>query len=95
MNYVENDYGNMVIAVGAPGSLKRLEVQYPKLISELNDLYYESYDEHGRRVDLAVEMIRRTGIVSESETSFLLKTSKYGDELPGSVTSMVCGFNRK
>lgn len=39
MNYIKNDKGEMVIAVGAPGSLARLRCQYPKLRERVNVLW--------------------------------------------------------
>ena len=33
MNYTTNDYGQSVIAIGAPNSLARIECEWPKLLS--------------------------------------------------------------
>lgn len=38
MNYIKNDYGVSVVAVGAPNSLARVRATYPKLISEIKEL---------------------------------------------------------
>ena len=92
MNHVTNDYGQTVIAVGAPGSIERVKVERPKLIDQLNSLYFQAYDSPGRAVDEAVEMMRADGIRSELETSSLLKSSHYGEERPGSVTDLVCSI---
>lgn len=35
MNYIENDKNESVIAVGAPGSIARVTVQYPKLLEKM------------------------------------------------------------
>lgn len=94
MNYIKNDYEKHVISIGSPGSIERVKIQYPKLIEQLNSLYFESYDSGSRRVDLAVEIIRQVGITSDLETSSILKASKYGEEVSGSVTDMVCSFMR-
>ena len=37
MNVIKNDFGDWVEAVGCPGSIERMKVEYPKLISELNE----------------------------------------------------------
>lgn len=89
MNYTENDNGQSVMAVGAPGSLARVKVEHPALIERLNALYHDSCDSYGRGVDRAIEMIRATGIRSEMETNNLLAASNYAEEKAGSVTSMV------
>ncbi len=36
-NHIVNDRGETVLAVGAPGSIERLKVEHPKLISELTE----------------------------------------------------------
>lgn len=94
MNYVTDDYGRTVIAVGAPGSVERVKVERPKLIDRLNSLYFQAYDSPGRAVDEAVDMIRANGIRSEMETANILKASHYGEEGPGSVTDLVCAVMR-
>ena len=90
MNHTTNDYGQSVIAVGAPGSIERAKVERPRLIERLNGLYFNAYESPGRAVDEAVEMIRAEGITDERETATLLKVSHYGEEQPGSVTDLVC-----
>lgn len=35
MNYVQADNGDMVLSIGAPGSLERVRTTYPKLIDKL------------------------------------------------------------
>jgi len=86
MNYILNDYGVSVVAVGAPGSVERIKTERPKLIGRLNALYYQAYESYGKAVDEAVEMIRAEGITSSLETRLLLNVSRYGDEPAGSVT---------
>ena len=92
MNHVTDDYGRIVVSVGAPGSIERVKVERPKLIDRLNSLYFQAYNSPGRAVDCAVEMIRAAGIRSELETASVLKASHYGEEIPGSVTDLVCSF---
>ena len=90
MNYTTNDYGQRVIAVGAPGSIERAKVERPKLVELLNRLYFNAYESPGKAVDEAVEAIRAEGITDERETATILKASHYGEEQPGSVTDIVC-----
>lgn len=89
MNHVTNDYGKTVPAVGAPGSIERVKVERPKLIDQLNSLYFRAYESPGRAVDEAVEMVRAAGIRSELEAMSVLKASHYGEEKPGGVTDIV------
>lgn len=39
MNHIKADTGKLVVAVGAPGSVKRVEVQYPILIHNIRKLH--------------------------------------------------------
>jgi len=94
MNHVVDDYGNTVIAVGAPGSIERVKVEYPKLIERLTSLYWQAYESPGCAVDEAIEMIRAEGVTSELETVSLLKASQYGQEPHGSVTHIVCMLSK-
>lgn len=89
MNHSTNDKGECVISVGAPGSLARVQCEYPALIERLNALFSDSVDCYGRAVDRAIEMIRQAGIRSEMETNNLLSASHYGNEKPGSVAALV------
>ena len=91
MNTITNDHGQSVLAVGAPGSIERVKVEYPKLIARLNTLYHEACDSPGRAVDEAVQMIRDAGITSYLETNSLLAASDYSLERSGSVTALVMG----
>lgn len=95
MNYIENDKGEIVIAVGEPGSPKRMETQYPKLIHSLNYLHESSYDVAGRAIDKAVEMIRDAGVSDYKDTSTILSLTRYGKEPGGSVASMVIRIGAK
>lgn len=65
MNYIPDDKGNMVLAIGAPGSIERVRVQYPDLI------------ERCRRQETspAVALIRARGITSLLETANILTAS--------------------
>jgi hypothetical protein len=74
VNHVTNDKGVSVIAVGAPGSLARVKVEYPRLIERLNALYNGE-----AKLDVAIEEIRSKGITSELETNSLIEASHYGE----------------
>ena len=95
MNYIVDDYGKTVIAIGAPGSVERAKVQYPKLIDNLNALYFSAYESPGRAVDEAIEKIRAAGINSPLETKSVLQASNYANEPSGSVTSLTLSASNK
>lgn len=89
-NYIQNDRGESVIAVGAPGSLERVKVQYPELIREIDNLYFTLYDCPGKGVDAAIQHIRDNGIRNYMETDNILLASCYRNEKgTGSVTDLV------
>jgi hypothetical protein len=90
-NYVENDRGEMVVAVGAPGSLERVKVEWPSLIERLDNLWCnaQAYKSPGDRVDEALEMMLAAGITSPIEKCSLLEASLYRHAGPGSVTALV------
>lgn len=81
MNSIKNDFGQIVPAIGSPASVERVRVEYPKLIGRLNKVYAESHSTYGRGVDVAIGIIRSSGIRSELETASLLKASDYNQEL--------------
>lgn len=80
MNHVINDYGQDVIAIGAPGSEARVKVQYPKLIKEVTDLYFKSYDCIGHCIDEAIEMIREHGIKNYMTTDSIIACTPYNSK---------------
>lgn len=89
MNTIVDDYGRTVLAVGAPASIERVKIEYPKLIDSLNGLYNSAYGSYGRGIDEAIQKIRDRGIKSEMETKSILMASNYAKEPQGSVTSLV------
>ncbi len=64
-NYVKNDLGKEVLAIGAPGSIARVQVQYPALIARI----------HPMLPNEAFEAILAAGIASKLETQSLLLAS--------------------
>ncbi len=91
MNYIKNDFGVLVLSVGAPCSVERVKVEYPKLIYSINSLYWDAVCESlpGHSVDIAVRMIRDAGISSPLETRSILQASAYSQEGPDTVTALV------
>lgn len=78
MNHITNDRGETVIAVGAPASVARVQVERPRLIERLNSIFFQECDSPARALDEAIEAIRAEGIKSPLETSSLLKASHFG-----------------
>lgn len=76
MNYVKNDYGENVIATGAPGSIRRVEVEYPRLIKSLRELRLKDGDS-SVSMNRAVKMIKSAGPTSRLEISSILAASGY------------------
>ena len=97
MNRIKDDKGNIVPAWGAPASIARMKSEYPKLIEQINNLYWSAYECHGKAVDEAIDMIRQAGITTDMETASVLMASEYKNETTDSVTGIVMRFtcNRK
>lgn len=79
MNYLRNDYGQLVIAEGAPGSIARVRCQYPKLIERFNSWFWEEHGQpapHGASDDALTEM-KRMGINSPMERQSILDATSY------------------
>lgn len=63
MNYILNDLGKLVVAVGSEGSEARLKVQYPFLLSLLSLLdneqhHKQTFDDHNIPVELRYKLTR-------------------------------------
>jgi|SRR5262245_4117717 len=80
MNEIKNDKGEWVVAVGAPGSVERVKVEWPTLIEavtrtcetvELTDA--ASGDRARAVIEQSLGMIRAAGITSETETNSILE----------------------
>lgn len=76
MIYIENDRGEHVIAVGAPGSIARAKIQYPTLIEQIDDLY-----SHGAERSEAETLILDKGIRSKLETESILANTMFKDTI--------------
>ncbi len=77
VNHVKNDLGKVVIAIGAPGSEERVKVEYPNLISKINNIYFMT---EGKRQDEAIELIRESGIRDRLTTTSLMNVSMFGQD---------------
>lgn len=59
-NFTTNDEGHQVIAIGAPGSLIRIGVEYPIAIGEVDELYFKE----GTTKRDAVRLLKERGITA-------------------------------
>jgi len=75
VNSIVNDRGQTVYAIGAPGSLARVKVQYPKLIDRLNSLWMQQAN-----IADAIIAVREAGISSPYETNSLIDASFFGQD---------------
>ena len=75
MNHVRNDRGQLVTAVGAPGSEERLRCEYPALIERLTLAKQE-----GKSAIVARRAIRREGIQTMLEIQTMLILLGYDPE---------------
>lgn len=74
MNYVVNDRGDLVIAIGAPASIERMVVERPALIQQVNNL---------SNAALALTLIKASGIACRLETESILMASKHRHAVEG------------
>ncbi len=72
MNFVMNDQGDFVVAIGAPGSVERARIEFPGLIQKLDSYYSE-----GLPLDKALNVIRDAG-ARGIEIQSVLTLSMYG-----------------
>ena len=77
MNIIIDDYGIPVAAIGAPGSIERVKVEFPKLIDLLNRQYEQSKLTTSRGLPVALQLIREAGINSRLEIEAVLEASSY------------------
>jgi hypothetical protein len=66
-NYVTNDYGKNVLAIGAPGSIARAEVEHPLKIAALKELHA-----NGGGKNEAIRVIMENGVSSRLEINSIL-----------------------
>ena len=72
MNYIQNDYGKYVIAIGAPGSIARVRVQYPKLIDRLRSLHMQQISYNSFVLDDIITSLIDAGIESKMEVESVI-----------------------
>lgn len=66
-NHITNDAGELVIAIGAPGSIARAEVEYPNKIAAIDEMYAR-----GGERDEAIKFLKESGINSEMERESIM-----------------------
>lgn len=74
MNYVVNDRGDLVPAIGAPASIERMVVERPALIQKVNTM---------ENVALALTLIKASGVSCTLEAESILMASKHRHEIEG------------
>ena len=67
MNHITNDKGELVIAIGAPGSIARAEVEHPLKIETINEMYAQ-----GAEKEEAIQFLIDNGIKSQLERDSIL-----------------------
>lgn len=72
MNYIENDRGEFVIAVGAPGSPARAAVEHPTKIEVIDEMYTE-----GAELQEVIDYLIGLGIKSELERESILSHTMF------------------
>lgn len=70
MNTVTNDKGETVLAVGAPGSLERVKVEWPALINKIKNVYLSQPTAQGQ-MTLINAMLNKRRIVGIDRQSIL------------------------
>ena len=71
-NYITNDGGTQVLAIGAPGSIARAEVEHPLKIAAIDEMYCQAADR-----DEAVLFLKESGINSEMERESIMHHTCY------------------
>ncbi len=74
MNTTIDDYGRTVTAVGASGSIERVKVEHPKLMSRLSSLYWEAmaYTPPGRYIHYAERMFEDVDIYDKKTRNLII-----------------------
>lgn len=79
-NYTLNDKGQEVLAIGAPGSIVRVQVEYPSLIEKINSFWFQFAEGNYRQgIPEVIDMIREAGITSHLETESIIKSTYFKD----------------
>lgn len=89
-NHVTSDRGETVIAVGAPGSIERVKVEWPALIEKVAQLYEASADLPGRGLNQATEMIQSAGVDVGSLTMLsILEVAGYRQQKADEIVRLI------
>ena len=76
-NYITNDIGERVVAVGQDGSVARMRVKYPGLITKLDIAYHAGItrrDAEGMIIDACAGTFEVMAILNASSYIHILKT---------------------
>lgn len=73
-NYITNDKGYTVVAIGAPASIARAKVEFPLRIEALNELYTQ-----GAKRQRAIDLLKKSGINSELERNSILYHTMFAE----------------
>ena len=84
-NHIIDDYGRDQIAVGAPGSLARAQVQFPKLISRISGLHMEAFSYKINCDDDIIRSMIDAGVEGKLEAESVIDAvvSQLSDDFPG------------
>jgi len=66
-NHTTNDRGELVLAIGVPGSIVRAGIEYPEAIKYLDELYAR-----GAEIEEALEYLKQKGINSTLERGSII-----------------------
>lgn len=75
-NYITNDADKMVLAVGAPGSIARAEVEHPNKIAVIDEMYCQ-----GAERDEVITFLKEEGINSELERESIIHHTCYKESI--------------
>ena len=91
MNHLTNDYGKLVISAGAPGSVVRVRVQYPRLIDRISFLHMHGFCFHAYVDDEIIQAMIDSGVDSKLEAKSIVQAvlSKLDPEFPGSKMELI------
>jgi hypothetical protein len=95
MIHLTDDYGREVIAVGAPGSVARMECQYPKLLDRVSTLHMHCFSYPGSNCDdEIIQAMLDAGLESklEAESVVTAVLKKLKPDFPGDRMERIPGM---